>query len=406
VSPEERLRTLKGLAGYACGHTGSCCRAGWPIPIEPAPLTVLRQADVAGSLRGLGSPGWLEDNVLGRTAEGNCSFHATEATAGGCRLETALGSAAMPFSCRQFPRLLLHDARGWHLSLSAWCGTAARLIVSGATPIIGAGPSATIPDFLTIDHISGDPRVHVESLDALDAWPPLLRPGVLAGHDAFDRWEQRMLGDVLGPVNDGTGSVGPAVAGALCWTDGLRQWRPSDGALLGVVGKPLGQWDAQWLRRWASTERVGPQHFLLNSLMSLVPPAWRVSSWPAGLADATMGGPPVARSMAEAALARYLGTRLHGSWIAYQGAGLRAVLASLVSAYGLAALALRESGDGVITLGRLTSAIRAADWLLLHLLDRDQWAAWCSQWEPEADSRALLGLVADAAQVLDALTWA
>jgi len=110
--------------------------------------------------------------------------------------------------------------------------------------------------------------------------------------------------------------------------------------------------------------------------------------------------------MAEAALARYLGTRLHGSWVAYQGAGLRAVLASLVSAYGLAALALRENGDGVITLGRLTSAIRAADWLLLHLLDRDQWAAWCSQWEPEADSRALLGLVADAAQVLDALTWA
>ncbi len=354
LAPEERLRTLKGLAGYACGHTGSCCRAGWPIPIEPAPLSLLRQADVTGDLRGLGPSGWLDGSIIGRTAEGHCSFHETNAPGGGCHVETALGSEAMPFSCRQFPRLLLHDARGWHLSLSAWCGTAARLIVSGPALISSAGPSAANSDFLAINHIRADARVHVESLDALDAWPPLLKPGVLAGHDAFTRWEQRVLDDVLGPVNGGSGGVGPALASALCWTDGLRQWRPSDGAFFVTVGKPLGHRDAPWLHRWASAGRVDLD-ILLNSLMSLVPPPWRQSSWPEGLTDASMGGSPVARGTAEAALARYLGTRLHGSWVAYQGEGLRAVLASLVSAYGLAAIALRDNGDGVVTLGRLTS---------------------------------------------------
>jgi hypothetical protein len=140
--------------------------------------------------------------------------------------------------------------------------------------------------------------------------------------------------------------------------------------------------------------------------MSLVPPDWQVPAWPGGLQDESVGGPSVRRAAADAALARYLGTRLHASWVAYQGEGLRAVLASLVSAYGLATLALRGNGEGVVTLGRLTSSIRAADWLLLHLLDREPWAAWCSQWEADADSRVLLGLVADATRLLDQLTWA
>jgi hypothetical protein len=81
------------------------------------------------------------------------------------------------------------------------------------------------------------------------------------------------------------------------------------------------------------------------------------------------------------------------------------VLASLVSAYALAGLALATNGAGPATLGRLTSALRASDWLLLHLLDREQWAAWCSQWEASPDAAELVALVAATQQLLDSLTW-
>jgi hypothetical protein len=318
-------------------------------------------------------------------------------------VERTHGTEALPFSCRQFPRLLLRDAQGWHVSLSAWCGTAAALIV--AHPGGLAATHADAPHFLSIDHIDTDLRVHVEGLDAHDAWPPLLRPGVLAGVDPYARWERRLLEECLVPVTQGTGHTGPALASALCWTDRLRQWRAADGAFFVMVGQSFPRRDSKWLQLCHSPQ-IRDLRPLLTRLMGDVPARWQETAWPAGLTDTDLDGQPVTREAGERALARYLGTRLIGSWVAYQGQGLRSVLASLVSAYALTALALQLTGPGLVTIGRLTSAIRASDWLLLHLLDREQWAAWCSEWEAHDDARGLVALVAAAHARLDGLAWA
>src|SRR5918993_4824786 len=219
------IRTLRGLASYACGHAGSCCRAGWPIPIEAAPMLVLRAAEASGTLPSYQGGSWQTSGILGRTTEHLCIFH-EPGRRPGCRLEGGLGPTALPSSCRQFPRILLTDARGWHQSISTWCPTAARLVINGG------------PDFRSIDYIEVDPRVHIESLDATSAWPPFLRPGVLAGHDMYEHWEgvalQRFLNGMAGPP----GIVIHMVASLLCWTDLLRNWRASDGSLRVLAERP------------------------------------------------------------------------------------------------------------------------------------------------------------------------
>lgn len=402
-APGESLRTLKGLAGYACRHTGSCCRAGWPIPIEPAPLAVIHAADVRGHVSQLARGAWQTDGIICHTPDNECVFHAPEHAKPGCRLEASLGSEAMPFSCRQFPRILLRDQRGWHLSLSAWCGTAAQIIAAGH-PADGL-PSSHQHNFLSFDHIRADTRIHVEALDALDAWPPLLRPRVLAGHDAYATWETRVLIDCLAQANLNGIGLGPSLARALCWTERIRAWNTADGSLDVLVAKPFAPRDAAWLHFWRTPDSSGIRQ-VLAALMAMVPAPWQVPHWPAGLTDEDLSGPPISRIQAELALARYLGTRLVASWVAYQGQGLRSVLASLVSSYALAVLALHCHPARVVTFGRLTSALRASDWLQLHLLDRQQWADWCSAWERRDDAADLVSIVADADGLLDSLSWA
>ncbi|MCC6165044.1 MAG: hypothetical protein IT182_16990 [Acidobacteria bacterium] len=411
----ERLRTLAGLAPYACAHAGSCCRAGWPIPIDPAPLALLERAAAEGHLTTLAEGRWADGQILGRTTQhvtavgrlrvagtvhqsvvgaSRCVFHAPDDATGGCRLERSLGPAAMPFSCRQFPRLLLHDATGWSLSFSAWCPTAARLIVTGAS------------GFSTVGMVEADPRVHIEGLDATAAWPPLLRPGVLAGHDEYTHWERTVLVEYVDTVHSIGVSASCALAGALAWTDVVRRWSAGDGTLLHTLSRPPVRRTDRWLSLWHTTD-FSLSERLLGPLTSRISPDSRPGAWPEDLTEPVLDDTPLHRSEAECALARYVGTRLMGSWVAYQGTGLRSVLASLVSAHGLAILALsRLAPRGTpVSRGHLTNSIRAADWLLLHLLDRQPWADWCSSWEAAPDAGGLVAIVAGGHALLDGLTW-
>ena len=321
---------------------------------------------------------------------------------GGCGVESTLGSEALPYSCRQFPRLLLVDARGWHQSLSAWCGTAARTI-AGFQPL---DPADHISSFLSFDHIKADQRVHLEALDAREAWPPMLRPDVLAGHGGYAAWETRLLAEFLGPACDGQAPLPDMLASALCWTDGIRSWRRADGSLEVLAGRRWRHTDPKRVLRASATSDALLAR-VLRPLLASVPAKWRPHAWPEGLTDGATGGAPISRQHADAALGRYLATRLFGSWVAYQGTGLRSVAASLVHAYVLASLALytTQEAASVVTFDRLTSAIRASDWLLLHLLDRDVWARACSQYESDADAAPLLELVAGATRLLDSCTW-
>src|SRR4029079_10826233 len=81
-----------------------------------------------------------------------------------------------------FPRVVLHDARGTFISLSHFCPTAAGLLFDHD----GAWPAATLRDApLTLTDVGP-----LDGLDARDAWPPLLRPGVMMDLESYGAWER------------------------------------------------------------------------------------------------------------------------------------------------------------------------------------------------------------------------
>ena len=126
---------------YACRHTGACCRAGWPIPVEPERAVLIKAGE------------WLaEDGTLPRNADGACVFHDSHCTVYDHR----------PMSCVHFPYVCLIDPRGVHVTLSHYCPTAASLLFEHQGPI---------------EIVEGPPPIPwlemPEGLDAREALPPL-----------------------------------------------------------------------------------------------------------------------------------------------------------------------------------------------------------------------------------------
>ena len=126
---------------YACRHSGACCTAGWPIPVEPERAILIRAGE------------WLaEDGTLPRNADGACVFHDSHCTVYDHR----------PMSCLHFPYVCLIDPRGVHVTLSHYCPTAASLLFEHQGPI---------------EIVEGPPPVPglemPEGLDAREALPPL-----------------------------------------------------------------------------------------------------------------------------------------------------------------------------------------------------------------------------------------
>ena len=157
---------------YRCRHSGACCTAGWPIPLEPERAKFVKKG---GRLD--------EGGLLPRDASGACVFHEGRCTIYEHR----------PLSCVHFPYVCLIDARGVHVTLSHYCPTAASLLFEPRGPIeIVEGP-APIPG-LQIP----------EGLDARESLPPL-RPGVsrpeLMSWNEFSAWERdeiQSLGALVG----------------------------------------------------------------------------------------------------------------------------------------------------------------------------------------------------------------
>ena len=115
------VRCLSFHATYRCRHSGDCCTARWPIPIEPEALARARAALSVAS--GLPEPSHRA-HAAGRLPldTHGCVFHDAEARQ--CRIHAVLGHDALPLACRQFPRVTVHDPRGVSVALSAYCPTA------------------------------------------------------------------------------------------------------------------------------------------------------------------------------------------------------------------------------------------------------------------------------------------
>jgi len=184
------------------------------------------------------------------------------------------------------------------VTLSHFCPTAAAMLFE-------PGPPAAIVDAPAA--LTG-----IEPLDGLDArevWPPLLRPGMLSDLESYDAWE-RLGVEIL--TREG---VAPreSLAALDAATARIAQWSPGGAPLL---------------------------HEVHDAFAALAPPT----------ADVDRAG---------VAVKRWLAARLFGSWIAYQGEGLRTVVRYLRACLDAFHLELARDADPL-------EAIRRSDRLIVH----------------------------------------
>ena len=198
---------------------------------------------------------------------------------------------------------------------------------------------------LTID----DP---LEGLDAREALPPLLRPGMLMDLAGYDAWEAECVATLASGI-DAAGALNVITRA----TDVARAWTPDQGALVDMVAAAF---------RAARTESaaetawdVGIGGAILRSLVKDAP-------------HALDQDPPRLSDDLERAIANYLAARVFGNWISYQGRGLRTIVAWLHACQDLVR-AFAANGH-VTDRSGLVSAIRDADFIMLHTVDSQAFA--------------------------------
>lgn len=330
-----RVFSLSVHAAYACRHSGVCCTAGWSIPTEGRARTLL---DVE----------WLVPDASGACPEYDRSSRR-------CRVHRDHGEHALPESCFQFPRRALVDTRGTFVTLSHFCPTAAALLADAKAPLAIVEDPPAFPAERAYD-----------GLDARGEWPPLVRPDVLFDAESYDVWEQflvRVLSSPRLPVSDALDRIARTA-------ERLREWTPRCGSLL------------DWTRSAVESDRDAPVPAFYDRYSPRR--AWTIAARaiPEGLAasplpddietaDAELVAPrwPAAAPTA----LRYIASKAFASWTAYQGRGIRTQVAELFVAAGvLRAECARACRDAGVPLDRDRSvaALRASDWLLMHLVDR------------------------------------
>jgi Fe-S-cluster containining protein len=360
---------------YVCRHAGACCTAGWAVPIDGTRERRLVLAIEDGTLRVPVEPPrtrWCERDVtldeatLALDASGTCVFFDRPAGRR-CAIQSACGHDAIPLACQQFPRVTLADDRGYHVTLSHFCPTAASLLFEhGDRPVEISDASHAFPE------VSLAP-----GLDARGQWPPLLRPGVLSTLAAWTRWEQHLVEALGGGVNDPFEAAAEvAVASAE-----LAAWTPRHGQLDEYTAKCLARRPvhASASRRGAATLDAAAEH------------AAAVAAVPRGrLAlrrrlDDRATVPGCLESAAQLLVrrrrpaGRYLAARAFANWCAYQAPGVRSSAATVATTLGVlqveAAGLIAEGGSGDDD-RLLLEAIRRADWLLVHLAEGDALARY------------------------------
>jgi len=290
-------KCLSFHAAYRCRHSGACCRAGWTIPFDHD------ERENVQALRLTGGSLTTSDGaaVACLHADGTCTFF--EADSHLCAIHRAGGHAALPVSCRMFPRVVLHDGRGTLISLSHFCPTAAGLLFEPGDSWPPVGIVEAPPPLTDVGPLDG--------LDARDVWPPLLRPGVMMDLDSYAAWER------LGVELLAREGIAPDISlGALAsTTDRIASWTPGGAT-------PL-------------------LHTVHDAFGTLSPP------------------PTAVLEVNDRALKRWLAARLFGNWVAYQGDGLQAIVRYLRGC--LAAFATELARDG-----SPLEAIRRSDLRIVH----------------------------------------
>lgn len=287
---------------YACRELGSCCDAGWPIPIEIDALSRAQAGLATGRLqlvRDVVEPfppvadAPAETPALVACTDEGCVFHRAEGPER-CGIQRSLGTAAMPQACRQFPRVALRDPRGWSVTLSAACPSAAALLEDDIAPAIERIDAGYMP-------LSG--------LDATGGLPPALRPDMLMGWADWWEWERRAVECLRTAESPPSGL--DRLAGVIA---AVRSWAPGDGALGDRIDEAF---DTNEPR--ASRLPYTPAE-AIDDLLSSVPERWQPDARRALVGD---------RAVPPAVHRRALIAHAFANWTAHLGQGLRTWLRSI-----------------------------------------------------------------------------
>jgi hypothetical protein len=326
-------RVLTVHAVYGCRDSGACCTAGWPIPIEADRLARAEAAVAAGTIGVPTSarPAFLRPAdapadtpaILG-IHDNACVFY-RRAGAARCSLHRALGQAALPLACRQFPRLSVTDPRGVSITLSHFCPTAADLL----------------DDRRRITIVENAPAfpAHGEyvGLDVRDALPPALRPDMLMDWESWWLWEAQAIA-----LLDAAPTPADAIARLAVAVEHVRSWAPG--------GEPL---SARVRSAFESAYRAESPPVSLRGItdveadiLDAVPEAFRPQA-----ADALERR---SATVSPRAHLGFLAAHAFASWTAHLGDDLREWWRSIEAAHVLL-------GGGV--------SVRDADLLLRHLVD-------------------------------------
>jgi hypothetical protein len=279
-----------------------------------------------------------------------------------CAVHRDHGEDMVPASCYQFPRRALIDDRGTFVTLSNFCPTAATLLCEHEEPVsIVQSPAAF-----------ADERVY-EGLDARGQWPPLVKPGLLFDLESYSRWELFIVGTLAGETSL-TGAFSRIAQAA----ERIRSWTPACGEFNACTVRAI---------ETRSTDSMAPDIYarlrtadVYETLRRFVPEGLTPPPSPPGTSAALEGDWGVETQ----AVRRYLASKAFGSWSAYEGYGIRTLIAELmVSELVLKVEWERACGKTRPSLARqpMIEAIRQSDLFLIHLIDRPQMIAWLGEVE-------------------------
>jgi hypothetical protein len=364
-----RVFSLSIHADYRCQHSGVCCTADWDVPVE---LPIYRNLDEAmkrGRLGAVGRPadndpvlvtgGELPDDaaaMVSRTARGDCVFY--HRPSGLCVVHRDLGAASLPYTCRDFPRLAVRDARGTFISLTHYCPTAAASLFRDDVPLeIVAAPAAF-------------PPAEYEGLAITENdWPPLLRPKMLMDLEGYSAWERHMVARCA----DRSASPETVIATLERDARALRQFTPGDGASLAdaVASLPAGLIPAP------AHPSLDASLAMFGDVLRAIPDDMRPPPDEDALPEVYVSAVAPEWTKWHTPLRRYLAAKAFANWTAYQGRGVLSIVRGLDGALALvrveASRLCRDTGR-MLHEDLLRDAIRHADFLLNHLAVADQLA--------------------------------
>jgi hypothetical protein len=356
MGTETSVFTLSIHADYGCRHSGACCTAGWRIPVDVAGEQLLATAATAGRMAHVELDRDDHVAVLPLTESGACVFYGADAppVRGRCAVHRALGHEALPLACRQFPRVSLTDPRGTFVTLSHFCPTAAAQLFRDDAPLEVVENAPAFP-----------PGAEYVGLDAREVLPPLLRPDMLCDLDAYATWEAcaiQLFADDTRPSEEALDRLAAA-------TERIRGWRPADGALADRVRDAFAGVNGGVSRESAGQDRGGSYLSLVNEALPFgFSPRQEVPNH-ASIDSALVA--PVWPAFARATR-RYLASRLFGSWLAYQGRGLRTIVRSLEvtrSILRFECVRACAAADRCLDRDLFIEAVRQTDLVMVHEID-------------------------------------